>query len=323
VQVSVIIPTYNRVKDLDECLDSIIIQTTLPKEIIMVDDSDDDEITNLVDYRRNEFKAKDVFMNYIRNEKEKSLTIARNSGIENAAGDIILFLDSDVILDKDYIKEILKIYKENFEAMGVQGFICNIKKGMKVRHVFNRLFYLGFNEKNGCRVLSSFYSTYPPSVDRVISCEWLSGANHSFRRDVLEEFKYDENLKKYSSGEDVDISYRIFKRYPDSLFMAPYARLIHKVSQEARLPKKELVYMDEIYNLYLFHKNIDQNLKNRVIYLWSRIGKMIYSMILLFLQPSRSKLTKIKYLIGAYIYCINHVNEIEDGNLEFFNKRLR
>lgn len=40
MQVSIIIPTYNRVKALDECLDSIISQIILPKEVIIVDDSD-------------------------------------------------------------------------------------------------------------------------------------------------------------------------------------------------------------------------------------------------------------------------------------------
>lgn len=323
MQVSVIIPTYNRVNDLIECLDSIITQTILPEEVIMVDDSDNNEIEKLVEHRKDEFNKTGVVLRYARNEREKSLTIARNIGIENATGDIILFLDDDVVLDKNYMKEVLRVYREKPGAVGVQGQIQNIVQGRKVRHIFNRLFYLGFTEKDRCRVLPSLNITYPPISDRIINCEWLSGANQSFRRDVLEEFRYDENLKKYSYREDVDISYRIFKRYPDSLFMTPHAKLIHNISQEMRLPKKELVYMSEAYKLYIFCKNMDQNLKNRAIYLWSRVGEAIYDTVLLFLRPSRSKLTKIKYLIGAYIYCINHVNEIENGNLEFFNKRLR
>ena len=48
MQVSVVIPTYNRAKDLDACLSSISAQTILPKEIIIVDDSETDEIKNLI-----------------------------------------------------------------------------------------------------------------------------------------------------------------------------------------------------------------------------------------------------------------------------------
>lgn len=325
MQVSVIIPTYNRLKDVDECLDSIIVQTSLPKEIIIVDDSDNDEIENLIEKRKEEFKEKDMDLRYIRNERERSLTIARNIGIENAISDIILFLDSDVIIDEEYIKEILKVHKEKPDALGVQGLIQRKKeKGVisLFRKIFNKLFYIYLDEKNKCRLLPSLGVSFPSFVDEIITCEWLSGANQSYKKEILEEFKFDENLKKYSQGEDIDMSYRIFKKYPRSLFMTPYARFIDKGSQEGRIPKTELIYMDEIYLLYLFYKNIDQNFKNKLIYIWSRIGRIIFNIIFSILK-SRSKLTEIKYRIGALFYCMKHIREIKEGDLEFFNKGLR
>lgn len=69
MQVSIVIPTYNRVKDLNETLDSIIIQTTLPKEILIVDDSDNDEIVRLIEYKKNEFEEKDILLKHIKNKK--------------------------------------------------------------------------------------------------------------------------------------------------------------------------------------------------------------------------------------------------------------
>ena len=325
--VSVVIPTYNRMNDLDECLDSVIVQTILPKEIIIVDDSDNDEIKNLIKNRESEFKEKDILLRYIRNVRERSLTIARNVGVENATGDIILFLDSDVVLDKNYIKEILKVYKGKPDAFGVQGLIQNLKKEKKfidkLIGIYNRLFYIQLDKKNKFRLLPSLGVSFPSFVDEVINCEWLSGANNSYGKEILEQFKFDENLKKYSDGEDIDLSYRIFKKYPGSLFMTPHAKLIHKGSQEGRNPKRELVYMEEIYFRYLFYKNIDQTLKNKLIYLWSRTGRVIFSIVCLILKPSKSKLTEIKYVLGAPFYCMRHVREIKEGDLEFFNKGLR
>jgi hypothetical protein len=67
---------------------------------------------------------------------------------------------------------------------------------------------------------------------------------------------------------------------------------------------------------------MDQKLKNRLVYLWSRIGEIIYDMIFFILKPSKSKLMKIKYLIGAYIYCMKHIKELKKGDLEFFNRGL-
>lgn len=327
MQVSIVIPTYYRRKDVDECLDSIIIQTILPKEVIIVDDSDNNEIKNLIAYRKDEFKEKGILLKYIKNERERSLTIARNIGIENSVGDIILFLDSDVILDKNYIKEILNIYKEKPDAMAVQGLIQNVKKENKfidkLIGIFNRLFYIQFDEKNKFRLLPSLGVSIPSFVDEIINCEWLSGANQSYKKEILERFRFDENLKKYSWGEDLDTSYRIFKKYPHSLFMTPYAKLIHNTSQEGRHPKRDVIYMDVIYLTYLFYKNIEQNLRNKLIYLWSRMGRIALSMIFLILKPSKSKLTEIKHVLGASIYSMKHMKEIKEGDLEFFNKWLR
>ena len=320
MKLSIIIPTYNRVKDLDECLDSIIIQTTLPREMIIVDDSVNDEVKNLIAKRKNEFEGKCIFLKYIRNEKEKSASVARNIGIKYAIGDIILFLDSDVILDTNYIKAILKVFEENPHAMGVQGLIQNIKTCKKLKYLyflFNRLFYLGFDEKDRCRVLPSLYSTYPCSLNKNINCEWLSGSNQSYRRSVLQEFKFDENLKKYSYGEDLDISYRVFKKYPHTLFMAPYAKLLHKESPEGRHLKREVIYTEVIYLTYLFYKNMGQNFKNKLIFIWSRIGRMIVNAKSLISKP------EIKYVIKAPFYCLQHLEEIKKGDLQFFNRTLR
>jgi glycosyltransferase involved in cell wall biosynthesis len=313
--------------DVDECLDSIIIQTILPKEVIIVDDSDNNEIENLIAYRKDEFKEKGILLRHIKNERERSLTIARNVGIENAAGDIILFLDSDVVLDRDYIKEILKIYKEKPDALGVQGLIQNDKKEKEFTDrligIFNRLFFIHVDEKNKFRLLPSLGVSFPSFVDEIIKCEWLSGANQSYKKEILEGFKFDENLKKYSWGEDLDTSYMIFKKYPHSLFMTPYAKLIHNTSQEGRHLKRDVINMDVIYLTYLFYKNIDQNLKDKFLYIWSRMGRIALSMIFLILKPSKSKLTEVKYVLGAPIYCMKHIREIKEGDLEFFNKGLR
>ena len=326
MKVSIIIPTYNRVNDLEETLDSIIIQTTLSKEILIVDDSDNKEIENLVKHRKNEFKEKDIPLKYIRNKKEKSLTIARNIGIENAIGDIILFLDDDVILDKDYIKEILRIYEEYPNALGVQGYITNIDLS-KFWNRINKILFRGHHEKDKCRVLPSTYTTYPYLLDKVITCQWLSGSNQSYRRNILRHFKYDENLKRYSYKEDVDLSYQMFKQCRNSLYISPYAKLVHKASECERLPNKMLIYMKHIYSLYFFYKNIDQNIKNKIIFIWCWSGCLILNasiaILSLIIRGSKSGLVTVIYTIGAYVTCIRHLKEIKEGDLGFFNRALK
>ena len=80
--------------------------------------------------------------------------------------------------------------------------------------------------------------------------------------------------------------------------------------------------MEQIYLTYLFYKDIEQTLKNKLIFLWSKVI-LIVTFNSFLLKPSRSKYLKIKYLIGAYTLCIKHIKDIKKGDLDFFNKELR
>ena len=318
-RISVIIPTYDRVRDLCVCLDSIIAQTRLfPKEVLVIDNGTDTRTKGSVERRKREFEEKGIILNYIKNDIENSLTVAKNIGVRYSTGDIISFLDDDLVLDGDYYAEIIKVYREVPNALGVEGY-NQIVSGAKLRFL-RRLecachFPTSFLEEDKCRVLPSLSVSYPhPHINKIIPCEWLSGAS-TYKREILEEIKPDENLKKYSWNEDLDLSYRIYKKYPDSLFMTPFAKYWHKKSKGGKLPKKELIRMAEVYDLYLFYKNIDQNPKNRLIYLWVRTGRTLFKLILWILRPSKSRLREIKYTAEAFIYCMKHMEEIKEGNL--------
>ncbi len=322
MRVSVIIVTYNRPNDLKECLNSILMQTYWPLEVVIVDNGNIKDSAEIVENIREAFQKTNIALKYIKNEKENSLTIGRNIGVENSIGEIILFLDDDMVLEKNYLEEIIRVYEKYPQSMGVQGYIVPLKKRSKFKNLICKIFYFSHYQKNKCNVLPSIYSIYPSSIDKVIQCQWLSGANQSWRKEIFKEFRFDENLKKYSEGEDIDFSYRVFKKYPNSLFMSPFARLIHKTSPEGRLPQKELVTMEEVYSLYIFYKNFERNLKNKLIYLWSRIGKLIFSIISPIFKLKASRFVKSLYLIESYLYCIRHIKDIKKGNLDFFNKFL-
>lgn len=324
---SIIIPTYNRVSELTDVLDSLLKQTKLISEILIVDDSDGNEIEQLIEDMQSKFIKKNMDLKYIRNLREKSLTIARNIGIKNAIGEIVLFLDDDVVLDVNYLSEILSVYNNNPDALGVQGFITNLRANenpivSSLKTLINKLFYFSSTYDNHCRALPSTNTVYPLYLEGVTTCEWLTGANQSYRRTIFEEFTFDEKLKRYSFKEDVDISYRIQKKYPNSLFITPYAELIHKVSPSGRLPKKDLIFMKHTYSLYLFYKNIDQSYTNKIIYLWSEFGHFIRNICAFVVKPSSPTFLRLRYLISATITNVKHINEIKNGNIDFLNKML-
>jgi hypothetical protein len=121
----------------------------------------------------------------------------------------------------------LKTYKEHPYALGVQGYITNGYVPSPLKNILRRFLMYSYREKDGCSVLPNGHTSYPYEPRHVISCKWLSGCNNSWKRKVFDEFQFDNNLLGYSFNEDVDFSYRVYKKYPGSLLMTPKARLVH------------------------------------------------------------------------------------------------
>jgi hypothetical protein len=78
---------------------------------------------------------------------------------------------------------------------------------------------------------------------------------------------------------------------------------------------RERAFMEEIYNLYLFYKLIPQTFKNKVIYIWGRIGTIIYKIFKL-------RFLDIYFSFSATIFCVKNLHNIRKGNLDFFNKTI-
>lgn len=106
--LSVIIPVYNTEKYLRECLDSILSQRMENVQIICVNDgSTDDSLSILEEYQGNNSQI------VIISQENQGLSGARNTGIRNADGKYILFLDSDDMLHDNALKEIINILNNN------------------------------------------------------------------------------------------------------------------------------------------------------------------------------------------------------------------
>jgi len=308
---SIIIPTKNRKDDLQETFKSILKQTVSPKEVIVVDDSDNDLTEDLIEKNRKCFTRKAIPLIYLQGKTgNKSISAARNIGARASSGDIICFIDDDVILDTSFLKETLSVYEYYENAKGVQGYIINWRPRSILSNAISRVcfnFPREFFEKDKCRAFPFSYP-YPPT--KVIECEWLVGVNSSYKREIFKEFEFDESLKGYSMCEDIDLSYRICKKYAHSLYLSPFAKIIHKQSPAARSSARKFMIVLMSYPTYFFYKNVRQNLKNNIIFYWGFfVGRLIPK--LLTKDPN-----EILLLIRADLMALRHWTEIKHGKFD-------
>lgn len=224
---SIIIATQNRAEALRECLQSIASQSSLPNSVIVVDASDDEMTHSMI---RKYVPSMPFQTTYMRAET-RSAARQRNQGARVATTDFLFFLDDDVVLEPDFVAEIVKVFEADKEGViaGIGGTIVN--EVYFPPSAVNRLLlractgsisgsYAGRLLGPGVNFLPRDSRSDPERVD------WLRSGCTAYRRVVFEEFRFSESFYGYSFAEDVHLSARIGKRY--KLFSTGRARLYHK-----------------------------------------------------------------------------------------------
>lgn len=117
IKVSVIIPVYNAENFLDECLVSICNQSLREIEIICVDDGSTDFSGNIL----TRYADKDTRIKII-SQLNKGVSAARNTGLRNACGEYITFVDADDYIDVNMLNKLyISAQKDNAEIVVFGG----------------------------------------------------------------------------------------------------------------------------------------------------------------------------------------------------------
>ena len=104
MNISVVIPTYNRYEFLKRALRSVLSQTYSPFEVIVIDDGSSDKTKQIIQ----DFPNIKYFY-----QKNRGVSSARNLGIEKSSSDWVAFLDSDDEWHENKLKEQIEFHKEN------------------------------------------------------------------------------------------------------------------------------------------------------------------------------------------------------------------
>lgn len=140
--VSIIIPTYNSERFIQRTVDSALRQTYSNLEIIIVDDCSQDSTRAIIET----LSRKDSRISVILHEKNQGAAVARNTGIQNAHGKYIAFLDSDDLWVSEKIEKQLEVIKEGhpfvfcaYDVVNEDGKRIGNKTKIKTKISYNNL----------------------------------------------------------------------------------------------------------------------------------------------------------------------------------------
>jgi glycosyltransferase involved in cell wall biosynthesis len=277
--ISVVICTLNNLEGLEKCITSITQQTHKPDEVIIVHEDIGREMEERITKRTHPILQSNLItLKYVKTIR--SLVMQRNIGIDNAGGDVIVFLDDDVILDKNYFYYLLEAYQSKWSESlgGVQGTIIESlrDKPWHPKEVYKKYFLLSTMTGSG-RLLPSVNPSFCGNPKEIKKVDIFNGCMMSFRRDVLLKSRFDTNLKEFWACDDVELSYRISQKY--RLYQTPFAQLHHTPSSLSYEGHKKMARMFVFNRFYVFRLYFRNSNINWLLFFWSNIGELFYRVL--------------------------------------------
>ena len=248
--LTTIIPTRNRPKDLSRAVKSLCVQSKFPDELIIVDQSLDDLSFRAVNIIMSKYKQ--IKLIYIHDSRILGLVDAKRVAVKHASGDIVCFLEDDIILEPDYLKQIENGFNLKPDMIGCSGVITNPPKNSYVYKFLFVIFHRGIFKDKRIVVNRNFSR---PDND-LIESDMLSGGLSAWRREVFDKIEFDI-LNDFHMFEDIDFSTRVANHFGNRLFINPNARLAHYFSPINRdvLDKKQRRKVKECFTYYKKRKD--------------------------------------------------------------------
>lgn len=227
ILITAVIPTKNRPGDLRTAVQSICLQSRKPDQLVIIDQS-----TNTLgrDSIASDMKCfPEIQLTYVYDPSITGLVAAKDASIHVASGDVILFLEDDVVLEFDYIREIENGFVQNDQMLGCSGVVTNPPKTSELYLRAFEIFHRGIFLDRRPRI----YAHINMDSDKLIESPVLSGGLSAWRREVFEHVKFDvEN--GFHMVEDFEFSKRASNLFGARLFINPKARLAHYFSPSNR-----------------------------------------------------------------------------------------
>ena len=247
MKFSVVIPTMRRERILDATLDSLRRCDPAPDEVIVID----------ADAGRSSQPIVTAFDQQVAptvryHNTEPSLTRQRNLGIDDATGDVVVFLDDDVNIEADLFGRLADVYRDP-SIVGATGRIVEPESPriLSPRSRVRRL--LGGEDGTFTRY---GYPLYLRDFEHDRDIEFMQGCFMSARIDAARAVRFDEHMTGYALAEDEDFSYRLSRlgriRYVADIVVE------HRKLGFGSADERRFGCLVVVNRAYLFRKNFEQ-----------------------------------------------------------------
>ena len=190
---SIILPTYNREKEILKAIDSVVAQTFKNWELIVIDNTSNDTTEKVV----KSFKNKKIFFYQIKNKGV--IAKSRNYGISKSSGNYLCFLDSDDWWDKDKLKYANLAAKVGYSFIYHDHYVYSPNRLIKKRKIKSKVL------------------TKPVFFNLIKYGPSFATSSVVVEKDIFKKINYFDTDKKYIAWEDWDAWLRISK-VTDSFF---------------------------------------------------------------------------------------------------------
>lgn len=249
-KLGIIVATKDRPDDLRAMLESLAEQTRRPDQVVVVDASKQpvEEVATAFD---------ESFTVTYRRHWPPSAAAQRNAGLAALEPQVTLvgFMDDDIVVAPDGLEELISFWDRQDVDLG--GAALNEMNGedrtlagLKSSRAVSAL---GLYSGKPGHVAPSGWQSVVDKVDRDQRVEWLHSGASVWRKDVLDEFRFDPFFDGYSYLEDLDFSYTVSRHY--SLAVVADARFWHYPSPSGRVSRFNFGFVEVRNRLYFVRKH--------------------------------------------------------------------
>jgi len=266
-QLSIVICTYNRPKELLRCLKSLEQQTFKDFEVVIIDGNKE---RNYETKKLRNLKIK----RFVYTEKE--LSKVRDLGWRKAQGEIVSWIDDDVVAAKNWAENIVKIFDQNPQIGGVTGPTIVPENFLRNRDIF------WFYQRRGfLKILANFWNQfflegkmYQPGkllksgawspgsnfkeclkIKGFKEVDYLEACNMSLRRELVKNVNgFDFKYKGVAEWSELDLAIRV-KNLGYRLVFSPKVKTAHFISQAGVFPRRDFakLRMENFFKFYFRH----------------------------------------------------------------------